>query len=401
MIRPARFLAVALLWLLVASSAAVSRDAAATASVVPFELIGNHIYVPIEARGTAGGPVQTMRFVFDSGATALLTPQAAHALGLEPHGDVPMRGSGEDVEHGQRTRVAALRLGSATLNDVRAGVLSLPAAVTELGSGPPVGGLIGQEFLRRYVVKIDYVNRLLTLASPSEFVTPTAGRAIPCTINGGMPVVSAELDGRTGTFVIDTGNSTSIALLTPYVEREHLREFYASHVHRILGRGVGGYFHGDAARAASFVIGGFALHDQIVDLSSQRAGFFASTSVDGNLGTGVLRNFTVTLDYPHRMVYLDPDLVFDAPPSFDRSGMYLERDGEDFRVVEAMSDAPAGEAGLEAGDRIVEIDGKPARDYLAARIGETLSGPAGRKLALEVVHGTSPRSVVLVLRNLI
>jgi len=378
-----------------------SPAAPATQSVVPFELIGNHIYVPIEVAGEAGAPAQTMRFIFDSGATALITPPAARILGVAPHGDVPMRGTGEAVEHGQVARMASLRLGSAALSRVRTGVLPLPPAITDVGPGPPVAGIVGQEFLRRYVVRIDYVNRALTLIAPDTYVTPTLGRAIPCTIRDGMPEVRGDLDGRSLDFVIDTGNSTSIALLTPYVEREHLRDEYSRRVHLILGRGVGGYFRGDASRSAAFVLGGFRLHDQIVDLSSQRAGFFASPGLDGNLGTGVLRNFTVTLDYPHSIVYVEPNADFDAPASFDRSGMYVERDGEDFVVVEVQSDAPAAEAGVEAGDRIVAIDGKPARDYRAARIGELLSGPAGRRIALEIGRGEATRSVVLTLRNLI
>ncbi len=67
-----------------------------------------------------------------------------------------------------------------------------------------------------------------------------------------------------------------------------------------------------------------------------------------------------------------------------------------------MPGTPAAEAGLEAGDRIVAVDGlAPARLGLHALRTRLRERPAGTRVRLEVRRGDAVRHVTLVLRDLV
>jgi C-terminal processing protease CtpA/Prc len=81
----------------------------------------------------------------------------------------------------------------------------------------------------------------------------------------------------------------------------------------------------------------------------------------GNIGGGILKRFVVTFDYEHNTMYLKPiaGQVADLD-TFDRAGMWFNKDTEGFKVVDVTVKTPAADAGLAKGDIITAIDGKPA-----------------------------------------
>src|SRR3954451_9276375 len=92
--------------------------------------------------------------------------------------------------------------------------------------------------------------------------------------------------------------------------------------------------------------------------------------------------------------YLDPKLVKVAEAG-ERGmapgdvGIELTRQYY-LRVIAARDDSPAAKAGLQTGDYVRAIDGKPARD-LSVFVGMRMRrGTPGWKVALKVIRGTAP-----------
>jgi len=77
-----------------------------------------------------------------------------------------------------------------------------------------------------------------------------------------------------------------------------------------------------------------------------------------------LRRFRVTLDYPHKQMILEATPETYARFVYDKSGLFLLGEGDDYRDIRVKSiiaGSPAEDAGVRGGDRLVSIDGKNVR----------------------------------------
>ncbi len=80
-------------------------------------------------------------------------------------------------------------------------------------------------------------------------------------------------------------------------------------------------------------------------------------------------------------------------------GIRFAQDPHGVRVVEFVENSPAREAGLEIGDVITAIDGRPAGRLEMITWLVALRGPVGTVVVLEIERGTSPRFSVSVIRR--
>ena len=110
-------------------------------------------------------------------------------------------------------------------------------------------------------------------------------------------------------------------------------------------------------------------------------------SVDqADLYHGAIRGYLSGLD-PHS-TYIAPDELKDAQErlsgSFEGIGIYFEVIADYLTVVSPIEGSPAYEAGLLAGDRIVEIDGRSAIGIKTKEVARRLKGPEGTRVKLQV-----------------
>ena len=109
------------------------------------------------------------------------------------------------------------------------------------------------------------------------------------------------------------------------------------------------------------------------------------------------------------MARLDPHSQFMRPEvfrslkeetsgEFDGVGLELEVKDDQLVVVAPIADSPGERAGIKAGDRILKIDGAATRDMVLAEAVRRMKGPAGSKIALEIMRDgfTAPLSVTVV-----
>jgi len=109
------------------------------------------------------------------------------------------------------------------------------------------------------------------------------------------------------------------------------------------------------------------------------------------------------------MARLDPHSQFMRPEvfralkeetsgEFDGVGLELEVRDDQLVVVAPIADAPGERAGIKAGDRILKIDGAATRDMVLADAVRRMKGPAGSKIALEIMRDgfTAPLPITVV-----
>jgi S1-C subfamily serine protease len=127
-------------------------------------------------------------------------------------------------------------------------------------------------------------------------------------------------------------------------------------------------------------------------------------SVDGLLGYSFLKRHRVAIDYPHRVLWLDPlpeSEWNDRPYEYTQVGLQLERAGGAVRVMAVAENSPAASAGIGPGDEIVSIDGKPAASGDVLSLTRQLEGASGTHVELRVRRRDVERTYRLVRRSLL
>jgi hypothetical protein len=359
---------------------------------VPFELVNNHIYVSASVDG------KPVRMMVDTGGMNLLTPTSAARLGIAGEGKLGARGVGDDAVDLSIAHAGEVRLGGAVLSHPVFYLIDMG----NLGSveGLDVDGLVGYEMFRRLRVSIDYAAHVLTLTEPAKFQPLPGSHVVPFEMADRMPIVRGTLDGQPVRLSVDTGSRASLTLNSPFVREHDLAAKYSAAPETVTGWGVGGAARGRPARLGALTLGDVTVLDVAADLHTGDKGSFANPDLSGNLGGGVLRRFTVAFDYDASRMYLVPNADFGKPDAFDRSGMFLVKDGDALKVVALSPGGPAEKAGLSLGDHVESI-GREAVSHHSlaewrARLRET---PAGTHIALRL--STSGRTIDLVLADAI
>ncbi|HKE15133.1 MAG TPA: aspartyl protease family protein [Kofleriaceae bacterium] len=364
-------------------------------TTIPFELVNNHIYARAEIDG------HPVRLLVDTGGANVLTPAAAAAIGLASQGALETEGSGEKSQEQGFARAGSLRLGDVTIAHPVFFTIDLSPMIPV--EGVELAGLVGYEIFHRFAVRIDYAGHRLTLIDPRRFDPDSvAGERIPFTWKGQVPVVEAVLDGVAGQFDIDSGSRSSLIVYAGFAARHGLVARYRAAPPRVTGWGVGGPVRSQPARLGDLVLGSLHVRNPTGSIYTGTRGALADRTIAGNIGGGVLRRFTVTFDYARSRMTLEPNRDAARADPADRSGMWMNASpgGTGYQVMDVVRGGPADRAGLRRGDRILELDGEPARfDRLAGARAALCERPAGTRVRVVYLRAGARRAASLTLAD--
>src|SRR5262249_41571664 len=130
------------------------------------------------------------------------------------------------------------------------------------------------------------------------------------------------------------------------------------------------------------------------------SGFISAPGTLGNIGGELLSRCRVTFDYGKHRVFFEPTDEFAKPFNAEMLGAAMTRDSTGYVVRIVVADTPAAEVGWRAGDRVVDIDGPPARRIDPNALRKMLQ-TEGRTLPIHVKRGDQDTTVTVVLRKII
>ena len=322
----------------------------------------------------------------------------AAELGLKPSGEVRAMGAAGSVQTGFVT-VPNLRVGSIELDSQPMVVLDI-AQLMRRNAGTEPAGILGYDFISRFVTKVDFAGKEVIFYPPESFSYQGPGRAVPMRLAANIPTVEAEVAGvASGWWRLDLG--ASVATLHRHaVEQYGLAD--RPGVDRMAG-GVGGLQRVRLVRFDQATLAGFAVEGPIISVPLEGGrGALAATDVLGTLGNSVLRNFTLYLDYRNKQVVFERGGDFGSELVLDRSGLQVGRtDDGTFTVICAAPGTPAEKAGFKAGDTIEAVDDRsPETLGGIGKLREMLRAAPGTRYQVAVRRGDENLSLNLVLAGI-
>jgi len=351
---------------------------------IAFDPIGKTIY--LSARINNSRP---MWFLLDTGAGAsLIDARRARTLGLKSEGKAATSGRGGYSEISFTKGVSFTLRGVRLLNQT---VVSIPFNNIAGHFRRNFGGILGYDFISRFVVEIDYVNQTITLYDPQGYNYKGSGHRVPITLDG-TPFVKGEVqvNGREpvqGRFMIDTGFDGATTLYGPFIKAHNLLRSNGKTI-GITRAGVT-QSKGVKSRIERFTFGGFSFRNVITNFLLGEKGTEADTDIAGLIGNEVLREFKVILDYSRQEMILEPNDQFSETLDENLSGIEFElraaRRGI-LKVNDVAEESPADKAGIWPGDVLVAIDNQSATSFSLEEI-NSLFREEGREYLLTLKRG--------------
>jgi hypothetical protein len=278
---------------------------------IPLEIDNNIILMKVSVNGS-----RPLKFIFDTGAShSVISSQRAAELGLKTEGEFSGVATGGAIKGSYTTGVSLKVPGAEVLNQL---IASLPFPTVP---GFEFDGVIGYDFIKEFVIEIDYLKKTMSLYDPPTFRYRGTGEIIPMLVDGRrIPFVNTTIIFEKGPPVeasleVDTGADRTIIFSSPSVAKHGL-------VARITettqgaGRGAGGEQKILVGKIKAARLGKFLFSNPPVGLVLNNDG----KEGDGVIGGEIFRRFKLILDYSRQRMILEPNRSFNEPYQFESGG---------------------------------------------------------------------------------
>ncbi|WP_266205468.1 retropepsin-like aspartic protease [Pontibacter kalidii] len=373
--------------------------------VLPFKLVHNLIVLPVRINNS-----RPLNFILDSGVRNTLITQLyfSDSLDLNEFNRIKIRGLGEgytvEALHstGNNMYMPGVRGDNHTVYVLLEDVFDL-----SMRMGMPVHGIIGYDIFKNFIVKINYSSETITLYRPDvKLKKKRRAEEYPLHIEDSKPYLYGSVRQHNGDsldvkLIVDTGASHSLSLYLPTNERLTLPPKV---MQAYLGRGLGGDINGKIGRLEGFSLGKYKLENLTASYPDEEAVKLALNIAgrNGNLGSAILKRFTVIFDYPHQRITLLPNRRFKEPFNYNMAGFEISTPlpGANFYVVSnVVEDSPAKMVGMQPGDQILLINGRDCQELQLQELLNMLDSKPGRKLKLRLKREQQIINVDFVLQS--
>lgn len=361
---------------------------------IPIEIHNNLAVVPVVLNNTL-----PLKFIVDTGVrTAILTEKIySDILNLSYSRKYTISGAG-----GQKL-VDAYLTNNVTfdmpgVHGQGHSMLVLDQDYLELKNsmGTEVHGILGYELFSRFVVTVNYETKRLILERPDTFKPRKSFQVLPITVEDTKPFIrvplamtdSAKLIAK---LLVDSGASHGIFL---EIDSDSAVQVPKKNIDAVLGRGLGGIIIGKIGRVRQLSLGSYQLPNLIANFPID---YIPKDSTqennkkhrNGSIGGDLLSRFTVVFDFPHEKIYLKKNGSFNKKFYYNLSGLTIRAKGarlRDFEISDVRKDTNAEKCGLQAGDRLLIVNGIDLSELELNNVNSLFNRKPGKKIKLMIMR---------------
>lgn len=253
--------------------------------------------------------------------------------------------------------------------------------------------------LRRYDVLIDFPEHKFTIAAPGTIHFEGSSSKVHLNAENGLIEVPSQIEKKKVNLALDVGSCISFLSEDLF---DPLAKAHPDWPHMTGAVGSANMWGADAEtswkvmRLNRVQYGPlFLINVAVVSLPKAVQDFFekrAGMPTAGLLGSNVLLNYRVGLDYAHSMVYFDIGRLFNFP-DFDVIGLVLRsEDNGRYKIlgvaeIDGRPSVPSGTEGVQAGDHLVAVNNIPVHGVTMGQVWAMLGGTPGQERKLTIERG--------------
>lgn len=375
---------------------------------IPFEYTNNFIILTVLFNG-----LMPLKFIFDTGAehTILSKREMSDMMNVTYEREFRVTGSDLKTELvaylARRIRFDIPEKVAAPSVDIL--VLQEDYFRFEEYAGVNVHGIMSANAFSRYIIKINYDRKIITLYDRSYFKLKEEGfEAVPIEIFRNKIYMKTRLNILPDSvapvkLLIDTGAGLPLLLFS---DTHPLLHPSANAIASNIGMGLGGFLEGFTGRIDRIQMGTFSQQNVITYFQTLDSVYNAEhlNKRNGLIGNTLLSRFFVILDYQTATMWLKPARYFKGEYIYDRSGLNCIASGATFSrfiVQSVLPNSPAAEADFRKGDEIIRVGVLPTSFSSLADLQRTFQKKAGKKLKVVVRRDGKILKKSIVLRDLI
>lgn len=268
----------------VALALAVVAASAPPAGAEALRVIHGRLFIAARINGVATSAL------LDSGAEAtLIDPALAQKARIVPGRALTIRGAGgaEGAHLASGVRIDALGQRLARLDVVLLDLDPIGWLVKH-----PTRAVLGRELFDAAAIEVDMRGQTIRALAPGS---KGRGKAYPLTPHAGIEALRVFANGVPADADLDFGNGSSVLISRVLADRLRL-----ARLGKAVGGGIGGKLARDRVILGELTVGGVTFHDVPAEVDP------LANAGELNIGTSILQNFVVTVDFGHDRVWLLP-----------------------------------------------------------------------------------------------
>jgi len=266
---------------------------------LPARVVNGRVIVRLSIAGRG------LDFLLDSGAGDIaLDSSMAQALHLTAFGKVTQEIAGQFDR--STAIVPEIRIGDLQMHDVIVSTIPFQSQPT---ADIRIVGLLGFDFFKDAVVRIDYAHGTVDAFAPASFAPPPAAVSLPVALDDGVPLVSVQIGDDEGDhFILDTGSVFTIifsgfAADHPDAVADQGGGLAERREYPTLAQGIGGQVLLVPTEIKALRFAGTQFdYPQVYVTHAARA--LEREDEDGLIGAPTLQRFVVYFDYARQRVEL-------------------------------------------------------------------------------------------------
>ncbi|WP_293301265.1 retropepsin-like aspartic protease [Pedobacter sp. UBA4863] len=250
---------------------------------------------------------KSLLFLFDTGANvSAIDTKIADSLSLLTLKKDYVEGSAGKI-FVPYVEIQSVSTGGYTVNDLIFTKYDLSSSLAP--PGQKVDGILGMDFLKHFVVVIDFRNRLMTL---SKKVTDRLATVVPFELENGIPRIKAKINNIVSTyFRYDSGSSlfdtkevylnTTTSIFKSLMNVDSSMKIVAN----LKAKGIGGSIDIPVYKINSVLLDKIELRNLYVIVQPER-GYFSRSDAVGFFGNNLLDKYRgVTIDFINKEIFLN------------------------------------------------------------------------------------------------